>query len=224
MLPLPLVPPHASPWGFFSFFLSGQKTFLLLGTFVFLFTCLTLTCHSCLSSEVPSSGTLSLISQASPGLPQILKCPSSELKLVGLSFPITALTTPDCCWLSPAQLNSRVWATWDRVWAFLSHCCVLSITQCKIRPRAAPPPLLSYVWPWARPLTSLPQRLLFICELSGSPLAAAGLGGQGGADSGSSPGQPDSVFWSNMSPTGPQRAEQCGSDLGVEWHQFSALP
>lgn len=86
-----------STLGFLQLLFSGPKTFLLPRTFVFLFTFLTLTCHSGLNSDVPSSGKLSLTSQAgpdtSPGLPQIPKCPSAEPKSLGLSFPVTALTT-----------------------------------------------------------------------------------------------------------------------------------
>lgn len=106
-----------------------SSTFCFLGSkqSFFLFTCLTLTCHSGLSSDGPSE-KLSLTSQdgphTSPGLPQIPKHPSSELRSLSLSFPLTA-PNPG---LLPSEHSSiypnRVWAPWDRVWAFFSHCCV----------------------------------------------------------------------------------------------------
>lgn len=90
-LPSPSGSSVGAPCAFFNFFFLGSKQSL------FLFTCLTLTCHSGLSSDGPSSEKLSLTSQdgphTSPGLPQIPKHPSSELRSLSLSFPLEAPTT-----------------------------------------------------------------------------------------------------------------------------------
>lgn len=75
--------------------------------------------------------------------------------------PITAPTALGCCCLSTAVNVSGVGAPLDRARDIVSHCCVPSIAQGKVWSRVPPTHSLA-VWPWARPLTSVPQCL--ICE------------------------------------------------------------
>lgn len=120
--------------------------------------------HSDLSSEVPSSGNFPL----PPGWPGPLpraptepECPSLSPSDSACASPITAPTALGCCCLSTAVYASGVGAPLDRARDIVSHCCVPSIAQGKVWSRV-PPTYSLAVWPWARPLTSVPQCL--ICE------------------------------------------------------------
>lgn len=96
-----------------------------------------------------------------PRAPTEPECPSLSPSDSACASPITAPTALGCCCLSTAVYASGVGAPLDRARDIVSHCCVPSIAQGKVWSRVPPTHSLA-VWPWARPLTSVPQCL--ICE------------------------------------------------------------
>ena len=103
--------PHCMQSSALKIFASRLKTLLLLpGTFVFLFTCLTLSCHSGLNSVVSSSGNF-------PRLPRLAQIPPKGSQRP-LSVPHWApITLPA---LSPSQAPPASTPQVLAVWAQLS--------------------------------------------------------------------------------------------------------